>query len=402
MGLEQFDTILAFSAVMLTLSLLITILVQMVLTAMNMRGRALGWGVERLLQQVDPKLNLGDMAGKLSQAILKHPSLTHRGSTMAIAIRKDELLKVIEDLAERGNTAPQKSEAMGLVKAAPDLSDDERQRLKDAILRVAPGATPEQAQSAAALTSELLKVFPGADAAVGRAVASALKAKRQIEVEVEKWFDTVMDRSTEYFVKQTRWVTAIVAFAVAIALHVDALGIFAQLTSSKDLRNQWSEAVPGLLKQAGDLSLDSGKPYPLGTKAVLLLKDEKVLTDDDRKTVDGVKEDLLTRAAGQDWVDKANLSKAAKELYPRKADEAAKKRMDELSTAFTNVRAVAAGTSLQIVRYPWPAFPDKSYLGVLMSALLLGLGAPFWFNLLKQLTNLRPLIAGKVEKEEKG
>jgi len=39
---------------------------------------------------------------------------------------------------------------------------------------------------------------------------------------------------------------------------------------------------------------------------------------------------------------------------------------------------------------------------VLMSALLLGLGAPFWFNLLKQLTNLRPLIAGKVEKEEKG
>src|SRR6185436_3475565 len=235
MGLEQFDTILAFSAVMLTLSLLITILVQMVLTAMNMRGRALGWGVERLLQQVDPKLNLGDMAGKLSQAILKHPSLTHRGSTMAIAIRKDELLKVIEDLAERGNTAPQKSEAMGLVKAAPDLSDDERQRLKDAILRVAPGATPEQAQSAAVLTSELLKVFPGADAAVGRAVASALKAKRQIEVEVEKWFDTVMDRSTEYFVKQTRWVTAIVAFAVAIALHVDALGIFAQLTSSKDL-----------------------------------------------------------------------------------------------------------------------------------------------------------------------
>jgi hypothetical protein len=364
---------------------------------MNMRGRALGWGVERLLQQIDPKLDLGDMATKLSQAILKHPSLTHRGSTMAIAIRKDELLKVLEDLAERASTAPQKSEAMGLVKPAPVLTDEERQRLQDAILRVAPGATPEQAWSAAALTGELLKIFPGADAAVGRAVSSALQAKRQIEVEVEKWFDTVMDRSTEYFVSRTRQVTAVMAFAVAIGLHIDALGIFAQLTSSKDLRNQWAQAGAGLLKQAEDLSLNTAEPYPLGTRAVQLLKDEKGLTADDLKKVQSVDQNLLTRAAGQQWVS-ANLSQAAQDLYPKKMDEAAKKRMEELSTAFTNVRAVAAGTSLQIVRYPWPAFPDKSYLGVLMTALLLGLGAPFWFNLLKQLTNLRPLIAGKVEK----
>ena len=38
MGLEQFDTIIAFSAVMLTLSLLVTIVVQMVLAVLNMRG----------------------------------------------------------------------------------------------------------------------------------------------------------------------------------------------------------------------------------------------------------------------------------------------------------------------------------------------------------------------------
>jgi hypothetical protein len=37
-------------------------------------------------------------------------------------------------------------------------------------------------------------------------------------------------------------------------------------------------------------------------------------------------------------------------------------------------------------------------IGVLMTAGLLTLGAPFWFNLLKNLTSLRPALAASVEK----
>ena len=37
-------------------------------------------------------------------------------------------------------------------------------------------------------------------------------------------------------------------------------------------------------------------------------------------------------------------------------------------------------------------------LGLLASAALLSLGAPFWFNILKSLTNLRPLLAQEVDK----
>jgi hypothetical protein len=35
---------------------------------------------------------------------------------------------------------------------------------------------------------------------------------------------------------------------------------------------------------------------------------------------------------------------------------------------------------------------------VLISAIHLSLGAPFWFNALRQLANLRPILAGKVDK----
>jgi hypothetical protein len=37
--------------------------------------------------------------------------------------------------------------------------------------------------------------------------------------------------------------------------------------------------------------------------------------------------------------------------------------------------------------------------GILASALLLSLGAPFWFNMLKTLSNLRPVLANKEQQE---
>jgi hypothetical protein len=48
--------------------------------------------------------------------------------------------------------------------------------------------------------------------------------------------------------------------------------------------------------------------------------------------------------------------------------------------------------------YPPAAHYMVHLLGVLMTAGLLTLGAPFWFNLLKNLTSLRPILAALIEK----
>jgi len=47
---------------------------------------------------------------------------------------------------------------------------------------------------------------------------------------------------------------------------------------------------------------------------------------------------------------------------------------------------------------PWFAHYLRHLLGVMITAGLLALGAPFWFNLLKNLMNLRPAVASLVEK----
>ena len=56
--------------------------------------------------------------------------------------------------------------------------------------------------------------------------------------------------------------------------------------------------------------------------------------------------------------------------------------------------------------YPTPWYdyttPNWSHFwGILASAALLSLGAPFWFNTLKKLTNLRPVLASKEQQERK-
>jgi hypothetical protein len=47
------------------------------------------------------------------------------------------------------------------------------------------------------------------------------------------------------------------------------------------------------------------------------------------------------------------------------------------------------------------SWPKRRLLGILISAALLSLGAPFWYNTLKSLTNLRPTLANAVEKNPK-
>jgi hypothetical protein len=61
---------------------------------------------------------------------------------------------------------------------------------------------------------------------------------------------------------------------------------------------------------------------------------------------------------------------------------------------------------LQLVPDPYPDIntywtPNlQHFWGTLASAALLSLGAPFWFNMLKDLSSLRPVLAKKQEQED--
>src|SRR6266480_7158930 len=69
--LNTIDTVIAFAVIMTVLSLLITILVQMVSAAFSLRGKNLANALALTFQTIDP--NIGQHAHSLAAQILRDP-----------------------------------------------------------------------------------------------------------------------------------------------------------------------------------------------------------------------------------------------------------------------------------------------------------------------------------------
>jgi hypothetical protein len=402
MGLEHLDTVMSFALIMLLLSLQVTILVQAVIAVSGLRGWNLGKSLEQLLKQLDPQLNLRDCAARLSGAILEHPTLTHIRSIFAssprkaTAIRPEELVRVLQDLATNPSSK---------------LDSVTKQLVAAAVQKTVPGETPEMVEKAGELVTELTRLLPGYPQAVQVAVSRALQKTKQIEVEIQTWFDTIMDRSTERFVLYTRWITAAIAFILALGLHVDSIQIFKQLATKSDVRTRLVQQVDATLDQAGSLLTATKEPKPLASEAIRAMK-EDLKDQADLAILSQVPDNLATRRAGEEWLSKqsqltgARLAKAL-EAYKKRFDEVTAARIKELGVSFDEVKSSLDQTGLQIVPKSIPTWrsyfpPGLHLLGVIMTGLFLSLGAPFWYNALSQLANLRPLLAGKVEKQAGG
>ena len=94
---KNVDTVLAFAAVMLILSLIVTTVVQMLVTLLSLRGRNLVWGVSRLFRQLDPAFTKG-IADELSRKLLRHPAVVHSLGRATQAISKEEFVRLANDM----------------------------------------------------------------------------------------------------------------------------------------------------------------------------------------------------------------------------------------------------------------------------------------------------------------
>lgn len=79
-----------------------------------------------------------------------------------------------------------------------------------------------------------------------------------------------------------------------------------------------------------------------------------------------------------------------------------KQRAEILSTAYKDVRGKLFDPNLSLfdVPDPWYKWQWSEVLGILAMAGFLSLGAPFWYNVLTNLVNLRSQVAQKQKQEE--
>ena len=409
--LNTIDTVIAFAVIMTVLSLLITIVVQMVSAAFSLRGKNLANALALTFQTIDP--TIGKYAHSLAAQILRDPIFSD-------SIWRKKARPILDEAAQKFIAAQQKlrdayrqksddpnraaaiKQATDELKAAraavsiPDVAPNREkpwgfwtlpwgsalqianairpgeiyrvlQELRqmshdEARLRDIPAELVDRAKGLIAVlqrwdqpaiesrakladvaaiskifSSEQQKAVLDAFAGFGTTVE---RATTHAYDRFQRWFGSAQDRAEQWFQIHARVVTIIAAILVAVFLQLDTVEIYDKLRDQPKLVEALVKSAPAVTEQGG---------------AVL------------------------------------NQSNTTAETS---------------ITAFTNLQDQIKNAGFDLAPRGWFArWPKEGRIwwfnhlfGLLLTAGLLTLGAPFWFNLLKNLMSLRPALANLIEK----
>jgi G:T/U-mismatch repair DNA glycosylase len=416
--LQQVDTAIAFIVLMLMLSLLVTSIVQAVSAVFDLRGRNLVRALADLFKQLDPSFRAKTKGGfkkwfahpftettvatHLADAVATHPILAHT-FTRAKAIRKNELLDVLEDLCSDNPN--------GRIDAGV------RAKLKTMLASQLPlGAG--SAEAARAVAAKVAAQFPETEKGVSKALADALGRASILEAGVQKWFDTVMDRASDIFTRWTRTITVATSILLVVVLQIDAGFLLQQISTNSEIRAGLTRMSDSALTRAQDLDKESHH----SSEAVRTFVAEHKLAISSA-ALNGLST-VATCDQAKLWLDqqlpKGATSVQLTEEFAGECREAADKAAKQLESQVQTLRSELASTNLafipagifgsaedrtisQKLKAWWNALSKPRHLlGTLAMVVLLSLGAPFWYNALKELSNLKPSITQKLEKESSG
>ena len=405
--LDTLDTVIAFAVIMTVLSLLITLVVQMVSATLSLRGKNLANALALTFQTIDP--TIGKYAHSLAAQILRDPifsdSLWQKKTRRSLDENAQKFIaaqRKLRDATLRRPDDPNRAEAISkatfevnTTKAAVTIPNVAPNREKpwgfwtvpwggsmEIATAIRPGEiyrvlqelremSPEEAQLFD-IPKELTEKAQGLIAALHRvdlpkiesrvklqdiaAVAKIFAPEQQKAVvetlgsfgatverattqaydRFQRWFGSAQDRAEQWFQIHVRMVTIVAAILVSIFLQLDTVEIYDKLRHEPKLVEALVKAAPGTLEQGATVQ---GQP--------------------DAKAREKAFADLKTQ-----------LDRTGFELLP----------------------------SGWFARWPKEKFwLFNHWFGLALSIGLLTLGAPFWFNLLKNLMSLRPAVASLVE-----
>lgn len=248
--LKSLDLVIGFAAVMLLVSVGVTLLTQLVTGTLNWRSRNLLRGVVTILNQIDPKATpfcLDQIAG----AVLRHPLVARAEGKLGTVIQRDELTRILLELAS-GN------EPGG--KALDEYARATLKRMLEVNGISDPAAVLENIHL---LGMKLEALRPELPAAVRHSIAVITEAPSQFAGRIHASFDATMDRITQRFARHASIVTGVIAIGIAVGLQLDAFELLREGPSAHLALPEswiWNPAkIPGIALSAMLLAL--GAPF---------------------------------------------------------------------------------------------------------------------------------------------
>src|SRR5215475_5279207 len=486
--LDTLDTVIAFAVIMTVLSLLITIIVQMVSAAFSLRGKNLANALAVTFQTIDP--NIGKHAHSLAAQILRDPifsdsiwckksrqALDPKAQALIAAERKlkqaqqelhknpnDEAKRQVETLARDevekaggdvqipsvkpnrmkqwefwtwpwgGGTqlgsAIRPGEIYRLLYEFADMSETEAafRDIPPELVGTAAGLIAAlqildhpaiESQAKLQVISNISDVFKSD--VQRQAVVNSLpnfgitveRATTEAYDRFQRWFGSAQDRAEQWFQMHVRIVTIVFAILTAFLLQLDTGDIYRQLHDQPKLVAALVNSAPSFVDEGGKI-LDSSDTSAY--RAYLLWLEKHPSFELKSLPASGtakayhealgaqLKEKSVKPEDTTAWLTEYDeLQTKGAEAFLQSRQKTVNTLKDDIEkTGFT---LVPAGL---LARWDDPQRPTgfcsrlrqfwPHLFGVLATAGLLTLGAPFWFNLLKNLMSLRPAVANLIEK----
>jgi hypothetical protein len=414
--LKQLDAFIGLVVVMSVLSLLITAATQLVSAVLGLRGKNLADALEAMIHKIDPEFDsqVRGLSRQLVDHILTHPVISDSALSMsapwtttwkrASAIRSNELYEILQDIAFR-DAAQQRAASATSPSITANAVGASAATSKPAIL--VPKSIQEGAQKLLDRLNTPVTIVnpPLAESEKDWGVKPGnIEAFRNLD----KWFRSAQDRASQWFAMNTRISSVIWAFGAAFFLQLDAFALMNRLSIDSELRARLSAASPALTNQAAQVFADASTFSTNTFEPVVkrLDKNFKGLSD----LLNQSQPTSASSEAVHEWITNkvqgTPLSESGRQIwtaYQKEAKQLTKERLELWEQQFGAISDEFSKSGFELRLQPnfWE-WKGEKVPGIFVTGILLSLGAPFWFNLLKTLMNLKPLLAQKVEAHPEG
>lgn len=342
--LKTLDILIGLSTVMLLFSMAVTVVTQFINQIVNNQGRFLRNGLAGLLRQLDPSLT-EKLATNISTALLKHPLIADTYGRIGSVIQRQELTALLMELASAPDSKTLGADAKaGLIallkKNGIDNPEDTIGNIRDTAMHLE-ATHPELASD------------------VRQSMAILKEARTDLVGKLNAWFDQTIDRVSQKFTHSTRWITLGASLVVAVSVQLDVIALVDRLSLDDSFRGAATKSADDLANVAAAQQAQNapaqngpGTPPPAGGTPT-----------------------PAPPAAGTP----ATTADARNVYY----------------TLLSREGLIVMPTDSQW-REQWDV---RKIPGILLGVLLLSLGAPFWYNTLKKLLQLKPLLTQKDDQQ---
>ncbi len=186
----------------------------------------------------------------------------------------------------------------------------------------------------------------------------------KIRDELAQSFDAVMDRLSGDYKRKLRWISIAVGFAIAAALNVDSFALSQSLWRDSDMREKAVAAAERFSQEEYDHAVRECKPKDLAGK------------------VDEAKPDEESTPANPEAAAERGIEADTTPL-----EAISNCMLPKLSKLYDGLNPFPIGWANH-----WPSNEldwGLRFLGLLWTGLALSLGAPFWFDTLQRFVNIR-------------